>query len=190
MKLSKTDKHKMETRKRLLVIPAALLVIPVYIFLHELGHLLVMVACGARILSFSIFTASVSGAGGHFTPFTQSLLDIAGAGFPLLVSLIYVLFFFDGRRQGVFSRFFSALFVLIPVMGLLAWVIVPVVYLFGHTTGAEDVIHFLNHSAVHPILLMVLSLGVFCAFLGLAWKKGVFGVWQQLLKKDERAVGK
>ena len=37
---------EMETRKRLLVIPAALLVIPVYIFLHELGHLLVMVACG------------------------------------------------------------------------------------------------------------------------------------------------
>lgn len=63
---------EMETRKRLLVIPAALLVIPVYIFLHELGHLLVMVACGDKILSFSIFTASVSGAGGHFTPATQS----------------------------------------------------------------------------------------------------------------------
>ena len=48
----------METRKRLLVIPAALRVIPVYIFLHELGHLLVMVACGDKILSFSIFAAS------------------------------------------------------------------------------------------------------------------------------------
>lgn len=175
----------METRKRLLVIPAALLVIPVYIFLHELGHLLVMVASGDKILSFSIFTASVSGAGGHFTPATQSLLDLAGMGLPLLLSLIYLLFFFKDGRKGTFFRFYSALFVLVPIMSLLAWVMVPVEYFLGQTAGADDVIHFLSHSSVHPILLMVLSLVVFLTCLGLAWKKGVFGVWMEMLKKEQ-----
>ena len=175
----------METRKRLLVIPAALLVIPVYIFLHEFGHLLVMVACGEEILSFSIFTASVSGSGGHFTPVTQSLLDIAGMGLPLLFSQIYLLFFFKDGRKGTFFRFFSALFVLVPIMSLLAWVMVPVAYFLGQTAGADDVIHFLNHSSVHPVLLMVLSLVVFLSCLGLAWKKDVFGVWVEILKKEQ-----
>lgn len=175
----------METRKRLLVIPAALLVIPAYIFLHELGHLLVMVACGDKILSFSIFTASVSGAGGHFTPATQSLLDLAGMGLPLLLSLIYLLFFFKDGRKGALFRFYSALFVLVPIMSLLAWVMVPVAYFLGQTAGADDVIHFLSHSSVHPILLMVLSLVFFLICLGLAWKKGVFGVWMEMLKKEQ-----
>lgn len=51
--------------------------------------------------------------------------------------------------------------------------------------GADDVLHFLNHSSVHPILLMVLSLVVFLTCLGLAWKKGVFGVWMEMLKKEQ-----
>lgn len=175
----------METRKRLLVIPAALLVIPAYIFMHELGHLLVMVACGDKILSFSIFTASVSGAGGHFTPATQSLLDLAGMGLPLLISLIYLLFFFKDGRKGTFFRFFSALFVLVPIMGLLAWFIVPMAYLSGKTTGADDVIHFLNHSSVHPMLVIILALASFLCCLGLAWKKGAFSVWLEILKKKK-----
>ena len=70
-------------------------------------------------------------------------------------------------------------------MSLLAWVMVPMAYFLGQTAGADDVIHFLSHSSVHPILLMVLSLAVFLTCLGLAWKKGVFGVWMEILKKEQ-----
>lgn len=174
----------MECRKRLLIVPAVLLVIPIYIFLHEFGHMLVMLACGDKILSFGILSASVAGAGGTFTPVTQSLLDIAGMALPLLVSLVYLLFFFRSGGRGVFFRFFSALLILAPMFSLLAWVMVPVAYLSGHTTGPDDVIHFLNHSSFHPILLMILSLGAFVACIVLAWKKGAFGIWVELFKKN------
>lgn len=176
----------MEYRKRLLIIPAALLALPIYIFLHEFGHMLVMLACGDKILSFSILSASVAGAGGTFTPVTQSLLDIAGMALPLLISLVYLLFCFRSGTNSVFFHFFSAFLILIPMFSLLAWVMVPVAFLFGYRTGADDVIHFLNHSSIHPILVMLLSLAAFGACIVLAWKKGVFRIWAELFNNNKR----
>ena len=54
-------KHKI--KKVMLVFPAVALTIVIYIFLHEIGHLIVMVSAGATITDFSILTAHVSAMG-------------------------------------------------------------------------------------------------------------------------------
>ncbi|MGN0735322.1 MAG: hypothetical protein ACI4LP_05815, partial [Anaerovoracaceae bacterium] len=38
-----------------------------YIFLHELGHMIVMLSAGATITSFGILTAHVSAEGGNYS---------------------------------------------------------------------------------------------------------------------------
>ena len=49
-----------------------------YIALHEGGHALVAVCCGARITKFSVFGAYTAYEGGTFTAVTLSLTNIAG----------------------------------------------------------------------------------------------------------------
>ena len=60
-------KHKI--KKVMLVFPAAALTIVIYIFLHEIGHLIVMVSAGATITDFSILTAHVYLFAWIFLPF-------------------------------------------------------------------------------------------------------------------------
>lgn len=54
------------------IIFAAFIELILYIFLHEGGHALVAVLCGAKITSFSIVGAHTSWTGGSFTVFFHS----------------------------------------------------------------------------------------------------------------------
>ena len=57
-------------QKRILflsIFASALLCILLYIILHETGHCIVAVSCGATVTDFSIFSAHMSYRGGNFT---------------------------------------------------------------------------------------------------------------------------
>lgn len=64
-----------------------------YILLHELGHTLVAIACGAKITDFSIMRAKMSYVGGDFNQIMESLFNVAGMLLPVLVCLMFILFF-------------------------------------------------------------------------------------------------
>ena len=98
----------LNTRKILSLFASILFTIPVYIILHEGGHLLTM-ACGARITEFSILGAYMRYEGGTFTALTLSLFYIAGMLLPVLISIAYMLLYRDAA-QSVFYRIFSFLF--------------------------------------------------------------------------------
>lgn len=166
----------------LLLLSAALTSVVVYIFLHESGHALVAVACGAKITSFSIIRAYTSWVGGTYSVFTASALKAAGMVLPLIAAVIYMLFIFNKNRQGSFYRMFSLFFSLFPVMTLLAWVIVPIAYMAGDTNTPDDVIQFLNVSGLNPVIVIVVSLLIFLLSLLLAWKKGVMQIWLDLIR--------
>lgn len=159
------------------MILAAFLEVIVYIFLHEGGHALVAVSCGAKITAFSIVGAFTSSTGGNYTQVTLSLLNIAGMAFPLIISVCYMMFFFRKNRKGEFYRIFSLFFTLTPAMSLLAWVIVPIAFMAGDTTNPDDVIQFLNTSGIHPVIVMVLALILFVGIVFAAWKKGILQIW-------------
>ncbi len=153
----------------------------VYIFLHESGHALVAVCCGAEIVSFQIIGASVTSVGGTYTPFTESLRLLAGMALPLLVSACYMLFVYRNNKTGQFYRIFSIFFSITPILSLLAWVLVPFAYLAGDTNASDDVIQFLNASALHPLLVVLLALVLLCGLMLLFWKKRLPQAWLDLI---------
>ena len=59
----------LNTRKILSLFASILFTIPVYIILHEGGHALIALSCGARITEFSILGAYMRYEGGTFCLF-------------------------------------------------------------------------------------------------------------------------
>lgn len=99
----------LNTRKILSLFASILFTIPVYIILHEGGHALIALSCGARITEFSILGAYMRYEGGTFTALTLSLFYIAGMLLPVLISIAYMLLYRDAA-QSVFYRIFSFVF--------------------------------------------------------------------------------
>ena len=75
----------LNTRKILSLFASILFTIPVYIILHEGGHALIALSCGARITEFSILGAYMRYEGGTFTALTLSLFYIAGMLLPISI---------------------------------------------------------------------------------------------------------
>ena len=107
---------------------SALITVFIYILLHELGHMIVMLSAGATITDFSIFTAHVRGVGGNYTNLSNLWLHANGALLPVIVALIYALFY-KKDAEGIFYHLFSYMFLLVPIASLFAWVIIPFLYI-------------------------------------------------------------
>ena len=139
----------LNTRKILSLFASILFTIPVYIILHEGGHALIALSCGARITEFSILGAYMRYEGGTFTALTLSLFYIAGMLLPVLISIAYMLLYRDAA-QSVFYRIFSFLFPLILTAPALAWGIVPLLYLSDQAPPGDDVTGFIESSGCCP----------------------------------------
>lgn len=113
-----------------------------YILLHEFGHMIVMLLAGATITDFSIFTAHVSAVGGDYTSLLNMWMHANGALLPLIISYLYILLYQKNNTKS-FYRIFSYMFTLIPVCSILAWVIMPFIYLQGNAPINDDVTKFL-----------------------------------------------
>lgn len=125
-----------------------------YILLHEFGHMMVMMSVGATITDFSIFTAHVSAVGGNYTNLSGMWMHANGALFPLMISFLYTLLYKkDSTRP--FYRIFSYMVILLPVSSMLAWVIIPFVYLQGNAPVNDDVTKFLDVFCenYHPLIV-------------------------------------
>ncbi len=149
-----------------------ILVIPIYILLHEGGHSLIAVLCGAKITKFSILGAYMSYEGGSFTPITLSLSNAAGMLLPVLTAVVYMLTY-RNQAASILYRIFSFLFVLVPTGSILAWVLVPVLYLAGWAPPNDDVTKFINHSGLSPWMVLFAAIILFACCLFIAWKKKI-----------------
>ena len=63
----------LKVKKILSLFASILILIPLYVALHEGGHALTAVLCGARITQFRILGAYMAYEGGRFTSLTYSL---------------------------------------------------------------------------------------------------------------------
>ena len=123
------------------VLLSAGIVFFIYILLHEIGHMVVMISVGARITDFSVFTAHVN-----------------GALFPLIISYIYILLYQKGNTKSLY-RIFSYIVTLVPAASMLAWVIIPFVYLQGKAPINDDVTKFLTvfSKNYHPLIVSAVA---------------------------------
>lgn len=154
---------------------AGLITIFLYILLHELGHMIVMLSAGATITEFSIFTAHVSGIGGNYTNLSDLWLHANGALLPVIVALIYALFY-KKDAENVFYHLFSYMFTLIPIASLFAWVIIPLLYIQGNAPVGDDVTNFLYNfsQSYHPFIVSVAAALIIAAGVTAMIKRGIF----------------
>jgi hypothetical protein len=153
-------------KKAMCVFGSVLLVIFLYIVLHEGGHMIVMLSAGATITDFSILTAHVSGVGGNYTNTSDLWLHANGALLPVIVSFIYMVLY-SKESKNMFYRVFSYMFCLVPVASMLAWIIIPVTYMQGGAPSGDDVTKFLYNFThdYHPLFVsgaaaVIIAVGV------------------------------
>ena len=166
----------MNNRRRaaLVICGSAIAAVILYVFFHELGHCLAAIYCGAQITEFSILRARMNYSGGNFTDFTDLCLQAGGALLPLILSFVYMLLY-DDRRESLLYRIFSWFISLIPAASMLAWVFIPLLFIFGYAPAGDDVTKFLyNFAQDHsPILVSGVALLVIAAAVILMVKKRI-----------------
>ena len=182
--------QEMNTKNKLKLcsVVSAILVVVLYILFHETGHLIVMLSAGEVIDDFSILSAHVSGHGGEYTFVSDLWLNVNGAVLPLIVSLVYLLFY-KKERNNTFYRMFSFFTGLMPISTILAWVIIPFLYLNGTAPLNDDCTKFLMSFSQIANPLFVSAAALVLIVLGsiLFIKKGVLRNYiyeLQALKKE------
>ncbi len=145
-------KHNLS--KLITVMIAALAAVTAYVILHELGHLSVSLACGAKITEFSILHGRVKSLGGAFTPFREELFYLAGTLLPYSVFTLFVLSCRKEIRSGMY-HFFSFFAGLISASSFSAWAVLPFLYIRHRAPAYDDVTKFLDiFTRDHPALLV------------------------------------
>ena len=166
------------------MLPSVFISILLYIILHELGHVIVLLLVDADITEFSILSAHVSYIGGNWTDMSDKWMHLNGVLFPLIVSAVYIMLY---RKENAnrYYRLISGIFVLMPISSLLAWVFIPILYIFGQAPESDDVYKFLyNFCFDYPAYLVsICAIVAMCCSVYLAVKKGVFENFRMTIKE-------
>ena len=157
----------MKSKVKLICLLAIILIITsiMYTGLHELGHCLIAVLCGATITDVDLFNRSMSYMGGHFNNITSALLHIAGATFPVIICLVLL---YAKRKASFIYNLFVVVFCLntiISVGALQAWVIVPLLSVYSTASASDDVIKFINVLDIHPMFVSAIAIVFVIGFI-------------------------
>jgi hypothetical protein len=140
----------------------ALAVALAYTTLHEGGHALAGLAFGGRIGEFNInffnLGAHVNIDGG-FSRSQNAVINVSGAGLPLLAWLVLILALpKKGSPLVQWTKFIASAGTLFT---LLAWVIIPFLYLKNSAPVGDDVTKFIANSGLLPLAVAFSSLTLF-----------------------------
>ncbi len=163
---------------------SVLIALPLYILLHECGHLIVMLSAGATITDFSILTAHVSAIGGNYSNLSDLWLHANGAFLPIIASLVYMILY-RKKNESLFYHIFSYLFSLVPIGSLFAWVVIPFVYLQGNAPVGDDVTQFLNNFSQnhHPLIVSAAATMIIAVGVTVMIKKGIIQKFISIIKE-------
>jgi hypothetical protein len=140
-------------RKVALLLLVALFAVVLYTFLHEGGHALAALLSGGTLTAFSINFLDLSAHVSYTGALTRAqtiVNNAAGAALPLLAWLGFMLAV--PKRTNLALEWLKVVATLMCLNTLLAWIVLPVVYLSGQAPN-DDVTNFLNNSAAPPLLV-------------------------------------
>ena len=166
-----------------LVILLGIFTLILYIILHELGHCIVAVACGAKITEFSILTAHMTYIGGNFTDLEAMWLHANGILFPLIISYVYMIFYQKECANSLY-RILSYFVGILPVFSLFAWVFIPILILNGNTLSGDDCAKFLDIFSLKysPVLVIVSAVVLIVLGLILMIRKNIIKNFVDVMK--------
>ena len=172
-------------RKIVLTLIASLWVsMPLYLLLHEGGHVLVAKWCGARIVEFNLFEAYVIAEGGSFNKVSLAMFDAAGMLMPVSVFTLYLISY-KGDKKQAFYRIFSAFFTGMNLFSIGVWVVIPIKYMMGTANVNDDVTKFIEVSKIHPIKISLIASVVLGIYSLIIWRKKVFQNGYEALRQKE-----
>jgi len=143
----------------------------IYRAFHELGHCLIAVLCGATVTNIDIFNGSMSYVGGSFNNIRLALLHISGVILPVIMCLIFL---YAKEKVGfVYNMFVVMLYfnTIISVGALQAWVVVPLLGMYGTASADDDVIKFINVLDVHPMHVSISAIVFITVFIVVVLKR-------------------
>ena len=155
---------KTRLRTALKIISLGSLAIVIYIFLHELGHTLVALACGARITQFSIVSAHMSYVGGSFSTTAEFLFHCAGALFPVIIAVIGALFY-NRRIENIYYKLLAFFMCVIPFASSIVWILIPCIYSAGQAPAGDDVTKALDVFCANGGSPFVIGIGAVIVFV-------------------------
>ena len=154
-----------------------------YTLLHEGGHGLVAILYGGKIDRLVLgFNAHIQTIGARFTPLGQALFHSAGALLPVLFVII-CLSFYHPENTRPFYHISHAVLSLITTGSLLAWVILPVLFLLSSAPAGDDVTKFLEASRLSPLVVSLAALFVIAFLVLFLYWKGLPGKLKSLFLK-------
>ena len=131
----------------------------IYTFLHEGGHALAGGLFGQSLTEFNVnfwdFSAHVGMAGGELSQAQLAMRSLAGASLPFLVWV--VLISLVPRRASFTLETLKLISSMAVVNTLLAWIVLPVLFLWGKAP-ADDVTSFLLYSQIPPPVLTLAAI--------------------------------
>ncbi len=143
----------------------------IHIFLHELGHGLVALAAGSKILRFSVFHGYVVTEGGEYGIPVRQLFYAAGVSLPYLTAVLLSLFYRRGKGEGI--RCFAFLYEAVCAAASCDWIVTPVLALFRRAPAGDDCTLFLLCFRPHPLVLSGIALAAAVFLVFLAQKRGI-----------------
>ncbi len=142
----------------------ALAVALAYTFLHEAGHALVGLIFGGQIGEFNVNFLTMGAhvnIAGQFTRVQDAVINVSGAGLPFLVWLVLILAL--PKKGGLLVLWTKFIASSATLCSLLAWVIIPFLYLRNIAPAGDDVTQFIANSELPALLVAFTALGVFVA---------------------------
>lgn len=144
--------------KILVWLAVTLFTVFLYTFLHESGHALVGILSGGQITAFSVNFWQLSahvGMDASLTPGQMLINNLAGVGLPLMVLFAFLLG--ASRRTNLVIVYLKIIGSLIFLSTLFAWILLPVLTLFG-ISPSDDVTNFIRNSGIYPLWVTAAAL--------------------------------
>lgn len=164
----------------------ALVSLIIYVLLHESGHALVALFCGASNVKISVFSAHTWWTGRSFTGITQALCDVAGVALPVCVWWIVMMFYKQERKSAIYHVAYGIFFIT-ATASLLAWVLIPAYSIFApFPDQSDDAVNFLNGSGISPVIVLLSAIFIIAFNIFLAIKKRLFHTVFQLIKDAKK----
>lgn len=181
-------------RERLKFIAILLLILLVtalsYTALHEGGHALAGLAFGGRITDFNVNFFNLGahvGLDGKFSQTQSAVINVAGAALPFLAWALLMLVL--PKKDNANLQWIKIISTMGFVNSLLAWVILPFLYLAGKAPPSDDVTKFINNSGLPALAVGLGALAFYAAgWVLFAGRIGSLRTAFQFLRGDSQAA--
>jgi hypothetical protein len=150
-----------------------------------MGHGIIGLISGGTIDKLILgFNARIHIVNAQYNDFTYPLMNMFGLVLPILV-LLFVLLTYKKTLNNDFYHIICYIFSVGVVASLLAWIVIPIVSIFGQAPDNDDVTKFLISTEIHPVLISLTAFTIFSLLILLVYKKGLFQKVMEFRSKNK-----